>query len=80
MNFERQKFGLTNDQYLASSGSNHSRTSFRLIASSFLAHLCVINLLGQTLKKYKNMHFKKKMEIHFNLGSKYGTLLIGDGH
>jgi len=78
MNFERQKLGLAHDQHVESSNSNHSKTTFPLIASYFLAHLCVINLLVQTLKKYKNMHSKEKMEICSNLGWKYGTLLIGD--
>jgi len=50
MNFERQKLGLTYDQYAESSNSNHSITTFLLIASYFLLHLCVINLLVQTLK------------------------------
>jgi len=79
INFERQKLGLTLDQHVESSNSDHSTTTFPLIASYFLAHLCVINLLIQTLKKYKNTHCKEKMEIRSNLGWKYGTLLIGDG-
>jgi len=79
MNFERQELGLTHDQHVESSNSDHSITTFPLIASYFLAHLCVINLLVQTLKKYKNTHSKEKIEIHSNLSWKYGTLLIGDG-
>jgi len=38
-----------------------------------------VNLLVQTLKKYKNTHSKDKMEIRSNLGWKYDILLIGDG-
>jgi len=68
MNFERQKLGLTYDQHLETSSSDHSRTTFLLIASYFLDHLFVINLLVQTLKKYKNMHSKEKIEIGLNLG------------
>jgi len=79
MNFKRQKLGLTHNQHVESSNFDHSITTFPLIASYFLAHLCVINLLVQTLKKYKNTHSKKKMEICSNLGWEYGSLLIGDG-
>jgi len=65
------------------SNSDHLRTTFLLIASYFLAHLCIISLLVQTLKKDKNTHSKWKhafkMEIRSNLGWKYGTLLIVDG-
>jgi len=67
MNFERQKLGLMHDQYVESSNSDHSITTFSLIASYYLPHLCVINLLVQTLKKYKSMHFKEILEIHSNL-------------
>jgi len=79
MDFERQKLGLTHDQHVESTNSSHSITTFPLIAFYFLAHLWVINLLVQTLKKYKNTHSKEKMEIRSNLGWKYITLLIGDG-
>jgi len=79
MNFERLKLGLTHDQHLEPSNSDHSRTTSPLIVFYFLAHLCVISLLVQTLKKYKNTHSKEKIEIYSNLGWKYGTLLIGDG-
>jgi len=67
MNFERQKLGLTHDQHVESSNSDHSKTTFPFIASYFLSHLCVINLLVQTLKKYKNMHSKDKLKIYSNL-------------
>jgi len=82
MNFEKQKLGLTHDQHVESSTSDHSITTFPLIASYFLPHLCVINLLVQTLKKYKNTHSKEKMKMCSNLDWKSGTgtLLIGDGH
>jgi len=66
MNFERQKLGLTYDQYIESSNFDPSITTFLLIASYFLPHLCVINLLVETLKKYKNMHFKEISKIHSN--------------
>jgi len=49
-----------------------------LITYYFVVHLCVINFLLQTLKKYKNTHFKVKMEIHFNPSWKYVTLLSVD--
>jgi len=68
MNFERQKLGLTHDQHLESSNSNHPRTTFPFIASYFHAHLYVIHLLIQTLKRYKNTHSKEKKEICSNLG------------
>jgi len=58
----------THRQCLNSSYSNHSRTTFLLIAYYFLAHLCVIKLSVQTLKKDKNMHSKEEMEICYNLG------------
>jgi len=64
---------------LDSSNSNHSRTTFPPIASYFLFHLCVINLLVQTLKKEKKCLQKKKIEICYNLSWKYSTLLIVDG-
>jgi len=50
-----------------------------LTTSYFLTHLRVINLLVQTLKKYKSKHTKEKIDIHSNLGWRYGILLIGDG-
>jgi len=79
MTFENQKLGLTHDHHVESHNSNHSITIFLLIASYFLTHLCIINLLVQTLKKYKSTHSKEKMEICSNLDCKYSTLLIGDG-
>jgi len=63
MNFERQKLGLTHDQHVESSNFDHSITTFLLIASYFLLHLRVTNILVKTLKKYKNMHSKEKLEI-----------------
>ncbi len=66
MTFERQKLGLIHDQHVKSSNSDHSRNPFPLIASYFHAHLCVITLLVQTLKKYKNTHSKDNTEIHCN--------------
>jgi len=63
MNFGRQKVRQIHSQCLDSSKSDHLRTTFPLIASYFLAHLYVMNLLVQTLKKEKNMQSKEKMEI-----------------
>jgi len=80
MNFGRQRVCWTYSQCLATLfNSNHSRTTFLLIVSYFLVHLCVMNLWVQTLKKDKTMHSKEKMEICSNLGWKYSTLLIADG-
>jgi len=77
MNFERQNLGLTHNQHVELSNFDQSITTFLLIASYFFAHLRVIDLLVQTLKKYKNMHSTEKMEICSNLRWKYNTLLIG---
>jgi len=79
MNFGKWRICWTLSYCLDSSNSDHSRTTFLLIASYFHVYLCVILLLVQTLKKDKNTHSKEKMEICYNLGWKYGTLLIVDG-
>jgi len=58
MNFERQKLGLTHDQHVESSNSNQSITTFLLIASYILAHLCFMNLLVQTFEKVQKHAFQ----------------------
>jgi len=63
MNFGRQRVYQTYSQCLGSFNSNHSITTFLLIASYFLAHLHVMNLLVQTLKKDKNTHSKEKWKF-----------------
>jgi len=56
VNFERQKVLWTHGQYLNSSYSDHSRTTFTLTTSYFHAHYletCVMDLLVPTLEKRK---------------------------
>jgi len=80
MNFERQKLGLTHDRQLESFNSDHSRTTFPLITSYFLAHLFVINLLVQTLQKYKNTHSKEKWKFVPTLVGNMVPYLLVLGH
>jgi len=56
MNFERPEVLQTHSQSLKSSNFNHSRTTFILTISYFLAHYfgtCIMNLLVSILKKRK---------------------------
>jgi len=60
INFESQRLGLIHDQHLESSNFNHLRTTFPLIASYFLTHLCIIKLLVHTLRKYTTRILRRK--------------------